>query len=484
MPVKKLHHPEPTDIPSQLRIYVNRNLRLGSVRAIGFDMDHTLAVYKSGPFERLAFEKARAKLPERGYPRGVLKLKYQPDFVVRGLIVDKQRGNVLKMDRHRYVVQAYHGTRKIPSDMRKQHYARQRIRIGGATYMPVDTLFSLPEISLYAHMVDLLDEREERPNYRQLYDDVRGAMDEAHADDSIKRVIARNPLRFLQVDPALPETLNRMRSQGLRLFLLTNSEGPYTGLIMDRLLSGRIPDCEHWTDFFDLVVVRAEKPAFFGRRDSLRALSVRTLGAAPRDRPRFAFAGGSVRALEEALGVRGDAILFFGDHTYTDILKTKRICGWRTAMIIQRLGEELHDREATREHQQTLAALERRIDRLAVSRDLLERALEGQIAEGTLRHFMRAEGLKGGRQRMPAHLDSFRSQIREMAHARERLEQDIENVFNPYWGQIFRAGREKSHFAAQVETFACIYTSSVSNFLNYPMDKYFVATHVLMPHEF
>jgi len=34
-----------------------------------------------------------------------------------------------------------------------------------------------------------------------------------------------------------------------------------------------------------------------------------------------------------------------------------------------------------------------------------------------------------------------------------------------------------------VEEFACIYTTRVSNFLNYPMDKYFVTTHVYMPHE-
>jgi hypothetical protein len=75
-------------------------------------------------------------------------------------------------------------------------------------------------------------------------------------------------------------------------------------------------------------------------------------------------------------------------------------------------------------------------------------------------------------------------QIRELRRALGEFEAQIEQTFNPYWGPIFRAGRETSHFANQVREFACIYTTGVSNFLNYPLDKYFVTTHEFMPHEF
>ncbi|MCK4414535.1 MAG: HAD-IG family 5'-nucleotidase [Candidatus Eisenbacteria sp.] len=472
-----------TDVPRAQRIYVNRNLRLGSVRAIGFDMDHTLAVYKAQPFERLAFREAQKKLVAAGYARTLLRLRYDQTFVVRGLIVDKRRGNILKMDCHHYVVQTYHGTRKIPAEMRKDLYARRRLRIGGATYTPVDTLFSLPEISLYAQMVDLLDAAERKPNYRELYDDVRAAVDAAHADGSIKDRIARDPLRFLEVDAHLPAILERIVTHGVRLFLLTNSEAAYTRLIMDRLLSGVLDAHPYWTDYFDLVVVRAGKPGFFARHDVLRPLAQDALGLARLRRPRFSFTGGSVGALEHALGLSGDEILYFGDHTYGDIMKSKRSCGWRTAMIIRSLEDEITHLQAAREEWSAREGIERRLDRLAASRDFLERAIEGEVSAEAVRRFMRAAGLRGGVAQLRRHAQGLAQQMRTLVAEAEGLEMRFEESFNPYWGPIFRAGREVSHFGSQIEDFACIYTSRVSNFLNYPMDKYFVTGHVLMPHE-
>ncbi len=475
---------DPIDIDPLRRIYVNRSLRLASIQALGFDMDHTLAVYKALPFEKLAFKHAARKLVAAGYPAATARLKHEPDFVIRGLLVDKSRGNILKLNRHHYVVQAYHGTRKIPPEMRKKLYARERRIRPGGTYVPVDTLFSLPEISLYAQMVDMLDAAgSRRPDYRRLYDDVRGAVDEAHADGSIKDEIAREPLRYLDIDPLLPATLSRMRSHGLRLFLLTNSEAAYTGLIMDRLLSGRLEGYAHWTDFFDVVIVRAGKPAFFGRKGPLHPLSARALGQ-PRGRAtRRFFTGGSFLALEQQLRVSGDRILFFGDHTYGDILRSKRICGWRTAMIIQRLEDELRQLEATRGQRDGIQVLERRLDRLAATRDYLERALEGQVPDAEAKRFLRQQALAGGLRAVPQHLESIEREIKTLARRLEKLEWEADAAFNEHWGPIFRAGRSTTHFANQVQEFACIYTSRVSNFLNYPMDKYFVTAHVFMPHE-
>lgn len=473
----------PVDVPRERRIYVNRNLRMDRVRAIGFDMDHTLAAYRPGPSERLAFDQAKLKLFALGHPRETLDLQYDQGFVIRGLIVDKRRGNILKMDRHHYVVQAYHGTRKLPPEMRRTLYARRRLRVTGTTFVAVDTLFSIPEISLYAQMVDLLDARERAPDYRRLYDEVRGAIDEAHADGSIKTVIARSPLRYLDLDPALPETLERMRGHGMKLFLLTNSEASYTALIMERLLAARRPARRHWTDCFDLIVVRAGKPAFFARHAPLQPLDPRVLGAARDRRPRFTFAAGSVAALERALGVAGDGILFFGDHTYGDILKSKRTVGWRTAMIIRRLEEEIEQWEGVSARRQALAQLERRADRLAGERDFLERALEGEVSRRACERFLREHGRPSGARGTRQALERWQLEMDELGRRAGELEAEIDARFNPHWGSIFRAGREISHFGNQVGRFACIYTSRVSNFLNYPMDKYFVTGHESLPHE-
>jgi 5'-nucleotidase len=472
-----------SDVAREQRIHVNRNLRMESVRAIGFDMDHTLACYEPHTFESLAFDQAKAKLVAAGYPAAVGRLAYDREFVIRGLIVDKRRGNILKMDRHHYVVQAFHGTRKLPPEMRKALYARRRLRVTGTTFVPVDTLFSVPEISLYAQVVDLLDARERRPNYHQLYDDVRGVVDEAHADGSIKEIIARAPLRYLEIDPALAETLDRMRAHGMKLFLLTNSESTYTALAMDLLLSHRLPGRDHWTDFFDLIVVRAGKPAFFARHDALQPIDPGVLGLAGSRRPRFTFTGGSVGAFEHALGLAGDEILYFGDHTYGDIMKSKRACGWRTALIIPGLEEEIARLAAVRRPRHELEQLERRSDRLTADRDFVERALEGGVSGKALAQFLRERGSPGTLPAARAALERWRDELALLAQRMQQLETAIDARFNPHWGSMFRAGREISHFGDQVEEFACIYTGRVGNFRNYPMDKYFTTAHESLPHE-
>ena len=36
-------------------------------------------------------------IKQRGYPEEILKLEYDPTFAVRGLVVDRKHGNILKM---------------------------------------------------------------------------------------------------------------------------------------------------------------------------------------------------------------------------------------------------------------------------------------------------------------------------------------------------------------------------------------------------
>ncbi|MEO0812536.1 MAG: 5'-nucleotidase domain-containing protein, partial [Myxococcota bacterium] len=72
------------------RIFVNRNLRMDGIKAVGFDMDYTLARYRRERLERLGHELTIEKLIERGYPEAIRDLDYDPRFVIRGLMVDKE----------------------------------------------------------------------------------------------------------------------------------------------------------------------------------------------------------------------------------------------------------------------------------------------------------------------------------------------------------------------------------------------------------
>jgi len=58
-------------------VFCNRELKMSHIRAIGFDMDYTLAQYQQPAFDKLAFDGAKEKLVKKlGYPEDVLNFEY------------------------------------------------------------------------------------------------------------------------------------------------------------------------------------------------------------------------------------------------------------------------------------------------------------------------------------------------------------------------------------------------------------------------
>ena len=139
--------------PAGRRVYCNRNLRLDQVKAVGFDMDYTLAIYRQAEMDRLSIEATVRKLVDRGYPEELLSMQYRTDFPIRGLLIDRKLGNVLKMDRYRYVKTAYHGFRRLTREERRRAYHTRRLRPGTGRYHWVDTLYSLSEVAVYAAVI-------------------------------------------------------------------------------------------------------------------------------------------------------------------------------------------------------------------------------------------------------------------------------------------------------------------------------------------
>ncbi|MEO6462446.1 MAG: HAD-IG family 5'-nucleotidase, partial [Candidatus Eisenbacteria bacterium] len=347
-------------IPKPERVFVNRNLRFSQIGAIGFDLDHTLAHYDDLAIEKLAFELTKRKLVEKkGYPGEVLRFKYDPTFVVRGLVVDKVRGNVIKMDYFRYVARAFHGLRRLDTEERARVYNERAPRFAGEGFASVDTLFHLPEVYLYLLLIDLFETRGDRPEFVRIYDDVRAMIDEAHGDGSLKAVITKNVGNFVRRDGRLPVLLDEFRRAGKKLFLLTNSEWYYSATLLTHLLEQRKND-RAWETYFDAIVVASRKPAFFAVDAGIREPdAVASATGVP------AWAGGNATYLEKQLGLRGDEILYFGDHTYGDILRSKKSLGWRTAMIVPEV-----EREVAVTQQQARAY--KSLERLAHEHDQLE----------------------------------------------------------------------------------------------------------------
>jgi len=68
------------------------------VQVYGFDYDYTLACYKP-ILEDLLYNLAREMLVKRfRYPEDILDLEYEPNFAVRGLHYDVEKGLLVKLD--------------------------------------------------------------------------------------------------------------------------------------------------------------------------------------------------------------------------------------------------------------------------------------------------------------------------------------------------------------------------------------------------
>ncbi len=65
----------------------------------------------------------------------------------------------------------------------------------------------------------------------------------------------------------------------------------------------------------------------------------------------------------------------------------------------------------------------------------------------------------------------------------DSLEQRIDRAYNSHWGSHLREGNENSRFGEQVNDYADLYTSRVSNFGPYSPLRYFRAPRRPMPHE-
>ncbi len=198
------------------------------------------------------------------------------------------------------------------------------------------------------------------------------------------------------------------------------------------------------------------------------------------------YQGGNLQQFEQHTGYAGEGVLYVGDHIYGDILKSKKSSLWRTCMIVQEIEDEITYTDSQRKRIERLAevelARERLDDEVAHHKgqlNALERKLEreGQSAGGA------GEPMEEERKRLKLELDMLRRAMREATDIVDTLEREVEEGFNPYWGLLFKEGAENSRFGEQVERYACLYTSRVSNLLHDSPMQYFRSPRELMPHE-
>lgn len=461
-------------------LFCNRTLNLRGIRAIGYDMDYTLVHYHMREWEQRAYRFIKEGLVDKGWP--IEDLAFNPDLVIRGLVVDTEHGNVVKANRFGYVKRAFHGTEPLDFERQREVYQRTLVDLSEDRWHFLNTLFSISSACMYMQLIELLDadELEGSMGYGDLFEAVQQTLDEAHMEGRLKENIVHNPERFVNLDPEMPLTLLDQKRAGKKLLLITNSEWDYARPMLEYAFNEFLPDGMTWRDLFDISIVGARKPDFFSvRMPAFRVEQEDGLLREHKNGPLeegSVYVGGNAPLVEESLGLRGEEILYIGDHLFVDVNVSKKVLRWRTALVVRELEAEIEEFQSFAEKQSRLSKLMEKKEHMEA--EFSSKRLQRQrLQDGYGGHNEQdVESLEKDMQNLRSRLTALDEKIAPLAKESSRL-------VNQNWGPLMRTGKDKSLFARQVERYADVYTGRVSNFLHHTPFTYLRSHRGSLPHD-
>ncbi|TRY93499.1 hypothetical protein DNTS_011709 [Danionella cerebrum] len=411
-------------------IYANNEVNLEEVDIYGFDYDYTLALYSSA-LDEMIYNKAREFLVEHyKYPQGIRKYEYIPNFATRGLHYDIQKGLLMKIDAFHYIQlgTVYRGLKPVPDDEVMKLY-------GGSNHVPLHQVsgfygkgpkmkqfmdvFSIPEMTLLAAANDYFVSNDIEYDPVHLYKDVSDAIGMVHIKGYMYRWIMQDLEKFIVRGDETYAVLHRLASHGKKLFLITNSPFSFVDKGMKYMVG------KEWRDFFDVVIVQADKPHFFN--DCIKPFRrLDSNGDLQWDR---------IKSLDKGQIYKQDLMLRHG---------------WRTGAIVPELEVETKVVN-TDQYAQSLTWLQ---------------ALTGLL------------------ERMQMYRDpESKKVVQEWVKEREELRAVTKNLFNPHFGSIFRTCHNPTYFSRRLCRFSDLYMASISCLLNYDLSYTFYPRRTPLQHE-
>lgn len=431
-------------------VYVNRAINLSAIKLIAFDHDFTLAPWDPHLWEdkifEIALERLRDQAAEHGIPPRVFAhWRYAP-HTIRGLVADKYTGHILKLDAQGRPVQIALGTTMLgprrAQQVLEQVYGNRPLAVeqpssrDSGRYLLVNSPFDMARVQLFQRLCDLRARRVgtlANLNLEALYELANRAVDYANGDaQRLKLEVLKDPSRYRKAGPetdlALEQTTALLQAWGhasRTRALITNSSWPFVRAAMPAFYGAE------WRDLFELIVVEAKKPDFFGTGRPFEQLASEgsdrfaPLGAdAALDRAAV-YRHGNAAELQRLLGLSPAQMLYDGDDLGQDGAAPKQ-AGWYTVGVVPELGE---DHRWVQAHQPLLAERARTIAKL----EALERAA------GRSRHGKTLASQAGARGRLrilpsdPLEDHPQRDELRALTSQLRDIDREVQRARGP-WG--------------------------------------------------
>uniref|UniRef100_A0A6A7FZ48 5'-nucleotidase domain-containing protein 3-like n=2 Tax=Hirondellea gigas TaxID=1518452 RepID=A0A6A7FZ48_9CRUS len=309
-------------------------------------------------------------------------------------------------------------------------------------------LFSLPEMCLLSQVTQYFMDHKLPYHSVSIFNDVKEAIGSIHPE--MHRIVGANIGNYLKKEPNLQTFFKRLQDNGKEIFIITNSPFYFVDVGMTFLLG------DNWRDYFDVVVAGAKKPAFFVDnmrpfRELLVSERVQSWETVDSLEKGKIYLEGNLEELQRLKGWKGESVLYFGDHPYSDLADVTLNHCWRTGAIIWELDHEAECINKT-QFKQTIGWL--------------------QMLQGLIQSCQDYED------------PLSREVIKCWELERDKLRHETKAMFNQYFGSVFRTHDNPTYFSRRLFRFADIYTSRLSNLMSYSANHTFYPRRGVLPHEY
>src|SRR5204863_592678 len=125
---------------------------------------------------------------------------------------------------------------------------------------------------------------------------------------------------------------------------------------------------------------------------------------------------------------------------YGDILRLKKDCNWRTALVVDELSNEIESQE------NAFPIAEKIIKAMNIKKDLEQRSID-----------LHTQSIEEKSNEDGEEIKEIQKKISTLDIEITKFLKEEQAFYNTHWGRVFRAGAEETYFAYQVERYACIY---------------------------
>ncbi|XP_059470948.1 5'-nucleotidase domain-containing protein 1 [Neocloeon triangulifer] len=351
------------------------HFNLADYNCVGFDLDNTICRYQLTNMVQLEYDAlCKFLVDQKGYSSKVLQIPIDFEFLQKGLTLDFEKGNTLRISGNGTIWRAAHGTKFLTDEEIETQYGVERTwepatalyneplaTWNGPVALKLRSLldyFDMPAALAFARLVDDYDEKNGGPKkipkvpgsiWSDILDGLSymfsrhnfAAKDGGHYFGNLRSY----PEKYLnRCPPEAIEWLKSLKKQNKKLFMLTGSHIDFANYTSTYCLG---PD---WRELFDIVVSFAKKPGFFSSNRPFLSLKNYQEGDPIDDLTKLAdknfvsVSQGNWQELMEFLQIKlkGDTpkCLYVGDNVVQDLYAPFHFTRCDTLAVIEELWGE------------------------------------------------------------------------------------------------------------------------------------------------